>query len=82
MSEESEEEIRSRNNKDSFEDSDDEDQSLTSLEKIEKKVAKKFNFPLDETLIDRINKKYYDADVSPDDRIDFQYILANYSIQE
>ena len=82
LSEDSEEEIKSRNNKDSFEDSDDEDQSLTSIEKIEKKVAKKFNFPLGDTLIDRINKKYYDADVSPDDRIDFQHILANYSVQE
>ena len=79
ISEDENDERKSENNS---EDSECSDKSFKEFEAFEKRVAEKFNFTLDETIIKQIYAKFNDPDVTPQDQSDFLYLLLNYSVLE
>jgi len=82
ISEDDNDESKSENNRSDSEDSECSDKSFKEFEAFEKRVAKKFNFTLDETIIQQIYAKFNDPDVTPQDQSDFLYLILNYSVVE
>ena len=82
MSEDNDDESKNESDEKDSEDSECSNSSFKEFEAFEKRVAKKFNFTLDETIAKQIHAKFNDPDVTPQDQSDFLYLLLNYAVLE
>ncbi len=55
---------------------------MDKLQEIEERVAKKFKFKLDETMVRQVYDKLDDPNLSFEDKCDLAYLTLRYSIQE